>query len=377
VIYELSRRDALDLVIGAKILANGGGGSEEEATRLIHECYDDNLRLRMASCNEFKPKEQICIIGMVGGGITKEEKAITKNLPIITEDPMIAAVEKLEEYLTIRFQGFVATELGPLNSIIPLVVAARMPGKVGINGDCCGRSKPQISISTTTVGEISISPFSIASRYGDEMIVGATMDDVRGEVIARTIAKISNGSIGVARCPMRIEQANKAIIPNTLSLAMRLGKKVRRANEESKEPISAIISEVPEIYMVMRGTVSSFRRVEEGGFTAGEIIIRDSEAKNSLKIYYKNEYVLTWLNDQQFISCPDSLPLVDAKTGYGLTPWEEDLTEGREVVILARDAPKIWQSVRGLQVFGPQIFEPAWTKYTVASEMIAKNIKSE
>jgi DUF917 family protein len=370
VIYELSRRDALDLVIGAKILANGGGGSEEEAKRLIHECYNDKLRLRMASCNEFKPKEQICIIGMVGGGLTREEKAITNNLPILTEEPMIAAVKKLEEYLTIRFEGFVATELGPLNSIIPLVVATRIPGKVGIDGDCCGRSKPQISISTTTVGEIPISPFSIASKYGDEMIVGTTMDDVRGEVIARTIAKISNGSIGVARCPMRIEQAKKVIIPNTLSLAMRLGKKVRRANEEKKDPISAIIAEVPDIREVMRGTVSSFQRVEEGGFTAGEIIIKDAEARNSLKIYYKNEYVLTWLNDQQFISCPDSLPIVDAKTGYGLTPWEEDFTEGREVIILARDAPKIWQSVKGLQVFGPQVFEPAWTKYTAASEIV-------
>ncbi|MHA2053910.1 MAG: DUF917 domain-containing protein [Candidatus Hodarchaeales archaeon] len=371
VIVELTRENALDLVIGAKILANGGGGSENAANKLIHKSYDEERSFRITTLDEFKSKEQICIIGMVGGGITKEEQAIVKDLQVITKDPMITAVKNLERYLKIQFKGFVATELGPLNSIVPLVVSSLISEKVGIDGDCCGRSKPQISISTTTIGEIPITPFSITSKYGDELIVGSAVDDIRGEIVARTISKISKGSIGVARCPMRIDQAAKVIIPNTITLAMKLGKKVRKANEEKKDPISAIRSNVPNIQLVMKGTVRNFSRIEKGGFTAGEILVADLESKKQLKIYYKNEYVLTWINGKEFITCPDSLPIVDAKTGLGLTPWENDFEEGKEVVVFARDASEIWRSEKGLKIFGPQVFEPTWTKYIPASEKIS------
>ena len=373
VISELSRREALDLVVGAKILANGGGGSERKANKLIHKSYEEGQRFKIASMNEFKSEDQICIIGMVGGGITKEEKAVVENLPIITEDPMLKAVKNLERYMKTQFKGFVATELGPLNSIVPLVISAQTQGKIVIDGDCCGRSKPQISISTTTVGKIPISPFSISSKYGDELIIGSTVDDVRGEIIARTISKISNGSIGVARCPMRIDQASKVIIPNTLTLAIKLGKEVRKANEVKKDPIAAIKHVISDIQVVMRGKINQFSRIERGGFTEGELFVNENKSINQLKVFYKNEYLLTWINGKRFISCPDSLPIVDAKTGLGLTPWENDFYKGREVVVFAIDAPAIWRSKRGLKIFGPQVFEPSWTKYTSAKEMVRLN----
>jgi DUF917 family protein len=373
VFTELTRKNALDLVVGAKILANGGGGSEDEANRLIHKSYDDGLIFRAASLDEFKDTDQICIIGMVGGGISQEEKASVQGMKKIVDNPMEVAVKCLEEYLNIQFKGFIATELGPLNSIIPLVVSAQIPEKFGIDGDCCGRSKPQISISTTTVGSIPITPFSIASRYGDKLIISSAVDDNRGEHIARTIARISEGSIGVARCPMKIIQAARVIIPNTLTLAMKLGKAVRIANERKENPIAAIREVIPNLQVVLYGKVKSFSRVEEGGFTSGEFTIEESESKNQLKVFYQNEYLLTWMNGKRFITCPDSLPIVDAKTGYGVTPWEEDFYVGREVLVLTMDAPPIWQSERGLKIFGPQVFEPLWTEYTPARELMSKN----
>ena len=76
---------------------------------------------------------------------------------------------------------------------------------------------------------------------------------------------------------------------------------------------------------------------------------------------------------KRFISCPDSLPIVDAKTGYGVTPWEEDFYVGREVLVLTMDAPPIWQSEQGLKIFGPQVFEPLWTEYTPVRELLSKS----
>ncbi|MFX0093081.1 MAG: DUF917 domain-containing protein, partial [Candidatus Hodarchaeota archaeon] len=303
---SLTQQEALDLVIGAKILANGGGGSEQQSIDVINKVYDKDRPFKIADLSDFQKEDQICIIGSVGGGITKEEKKLVANLKVVQKEPMIEAVRQLEKFMRVNFQAFVATELGPYNSIVPLMVASLMEGKVAIDGDCCGRSKPKISISTTAVGGISITPFSIVSPFGDKLIVNSTFDDGRGEFLARTISRVSNGSIAVARCPMNIEEAKKVVIPGTLSLAIKLGKNIREAKEKGSDPIKEIKKILSDSYIVFTGKVKTFTRKEEGGFTSGEIVLEATdETKLELKIFYQNEYLLTWLNNKPFITCPD------------------------------------------------------------------------
>ncbi len=364
---KLSKREALDLVIGAKILACGGGGSELRAKENIDKIYTTGRNLALAGLNELQSDDHICIIGMVGGGITEEDKKLVKNLKITQDNPMVTAVKELEDFMGIEFQGFVATEVGPNNSIIPLMVAAQM-GKVGIDGDCCGRSKPKISISTTRVAGVDISPFSIVNQYGDVQIVKKAVNDVRGEIIAREASRISGGTVSVARCPMTINQAKTAVISGTFSMAIELGQKVREANERGLDPLETIENTFPDIKLVFRGIVEEFSRIEEGGFTSGYIMLNTNEKMGQqLKIWYQNEYLLSWLNKQHYITSPDGFYIVDSQTGYGLSPWEEDFNEGREVLIFARDAPEIWQSEKGLKIFGPKVFNESWPAYKKAS----------
>ncbi len=359
-IRNLSRKEALDLVIGAKILACGGGGSEIEAIDKINEIYDNEESLTIADLSDFQEDDNICIIGMVGGGITKEDMKMVEGLEIVEQEPMIKAVETLESFLGTEFQGFVATELGPYNSIVPLLVASKM-GKIAVDGDCCGRSKPKISISTTAVCDIPISPFSIVNSYGDIQIVESAVDDVRGEIIARTAARLSGGSVSVARCPMTIEQAKVAVIPNTFSKAIELGRKVREANKIRGNPIRIILEVVPDSKEIFKGKILKFSRKEEGGFTFGEILLKsEGDDKDSFRIFYQNEYLLAWLNDKRHTSCPNSIIIVDSHTGFGLTPWEDDFTEGRIVTIITQEAPEIWKTEKGLEVFGPQVFDENW-----------------
>ncbi|MBY8999579.1 MAG: DUF917 domain-containing protein [Candidatus Heimdallarchaeota archaeon] len=366
-VRKLSKQDAYDLVIGAKILACGGGGSEVKALENINKIYDLGMNFTIADLTDFQPDDSLCIIGMVGGGITEEDKKLVEGKEIVENNPMVTAVKELEMFLDKEFSALVATELGPNNSIIPLMVAAQM-GKVAVNGDCCGRSKPKISISTTRVKDIPIAPFSIVNHYGDTQIVKNVTDDLRGELFARTSSRLSGGSVGVARCPMKIKEAQQAVIPLTLSLAMELGKQVRIANEQKKQPMKTIFDTLPDTRIVFTGKVRDFSRTEEGGFTSGEIILDSMDITNhELKVWYQNEYLLSWLNGKSFVTCPDGMYIVDSKTGYGLTPWEDDFKKGREVTVFTRDAPEVWQSEKGLQVFGPRTFKKDWSKYKKAS----------
>ena len=369
-IKELSRQEAYDLIMGAKILACGGGGSEEKAIQNVNRIYNAGKKFRIADMSDIKDSDNICIIGMVGGGITEEDKKLVENRKIIIEEPMIVAVKELELFLGIKFSGFIATELGPNNSIIPLMVAAEM-GKLAINGDCCGRSKPEISISTTRVAGIPIAPFSIVSQYGDIQIVKSTIDDKRGELIARNASKLSGGSVSVARCPMSIKLAKEAVIRHTYSLAIELGEKLRKSKEEGEDEIEAIVNTIPQCKVAFKGKVKSFSRDEKGGFTSGEIQVESAERKR-LRIWYQNEYLLSWLENKQFITCPDGIYIVDSQTGLGLSPWEEDFYKRREVTILTRSAPEIWKSEKGLEIFGPAVFDKNWGPYISADSLLQK-----
>jgi DUF917 family protein len=370
-IRRLTRRATLDLVIGAKILANGGGGDDSKAIESINKLYDQDKACKIADLSDFQKDDYLCIIGEVGGGIAPADAKLVENLNKVQDEPMIAAAKHLEAFLQVDFRAFVATELGPGNSVVPLLVAALMEDKVAIDGDCCGRSKPKISISTTTVAKIHISPFAMVSRYGDVLIVKRAIDDSRGEVLARSIARISGGHIGVARCPMTVAQAEQAVIPGTLSLAIQIGQSVREANDAQTNPLKAIEENLPDANRVFIGRVKEFSRVEEEGFTSGEIILESTEKPgHELRIFYQNEYLLSWLNGHPFITCPDSLLIVDSHTGLGLTPWEDDFEEGRSVTAFARDAPKIWHSEAGLRIFGPHAFHGSWPEYQPASSLL-------
>ena len=107
-------------MLSSRTVANGGGGSEEKAVKAIKRTYDEGRSFEIGNLADFKNEEQICIIGSVGGGITEEDKKLVEQLKIVQKEPMVKAVQQLETFLQVNFRAFVATELGPYNSIVPL-----------------------------------------------------------------------------------------------------------------------------------------------------------------------------------------------------------------------------------------------------------------
>jgi DUF917 family protein len=75
-----------------------------------------------------------------------------------------------------------------------------------------------------------------------------------------------------------------------------------------------------------------------------------------LKVWYKNEFLIAWRNNTPVVTCPDSLCILDAETGRGMSNWVEDLKAftGRRVVVVGVPAAKIWMTKRGLEIFGPR-----------------------
>nr|NHJ84881.1 DUF917 family protein [Asgard group archaeon] len=159
-----------DLIFGAKILGCGGGGEESLAWSRVNYLFENNLSVNVISPDDLPIDALICISGMVGGRSTPATQTHVSGLERIDPWPMFSATKLLQTYLQEDFHSLISTEIGAGNFLVPILVASRFGISV-IDGDLCGRAKPEISISTTNLADIPITPLAIASTFGDELIL--------------------------------------------------------------------------------------------------------------------------------------------------------------------------------------------------------------
>ena len=368
---KLDKQQIEDLLVGAKILGTGGGGEIEWVRPLIEEVFDKGKEFVLVDPNEVPDDELVVMAARLGGGITAEEAKMVEGYKEVYERPELTAVEELSRYLGKSPYALIPAEIGAGNTLAPMYVAA-MLDKVTVDGDACGRAKPEITISTTNIVGVPTTPLCIVSRYGDIMFLDKAVDDKRVEQICRAVATASGGMVGVCRCPMLGSIMRKAIVPNSISRAILIGRRIREAHEKGENAVDALVSAVNG-FKVFAGRVSAFKREEKGSFMWGYIVIQGKEEYEgqTLKVVFKNEHIISWLNNKPFITCPDLICIVDAKTAFGLSNWKDDFTVGREVVVIGIPAHPLWRTEKGLKIFGPTHFGYD-IPYTPLEEIIEK-----
>ena len=364
----LKKQDMLDLLVGAGILGCGGGGSEGLGRRFINAIHDSGRHFTLVDPTEIPDDNYLCITAGVGGGVGEEIKEKLRQYLASTEKQDLVelqtataqrAIRELETLIGRRFFTYVPSEIGPGNTVLPMYLAA-FEGKPAIDGDACGRAKPEMSLSTTHVAGIPVSPMTMANTIGDIMILKKAADDYRGEDIARYMAVISGGMVSVARAPSTAANYRQGIVHNSISRCIRLGSIVRRSREQHFNPVDSILKSEADSVRLFYGTVKSWTRKEEGGFMWGDLSVDGfgDFGGRRLDVWYKNEYLITWMDGKPYATCPDSICILDASSGEGLSAWVPDLKTqiGREVDILGFRADKLWRTDKGISIFGPRHF---------------------
>ena len=140
--------------------------------------------------------------------------------------------------------------------------------------------------------------------------------------------------------PIRGKDLPDSIVKNTISGSIKLGKAIRLANNKGKDPVEAAVKAV-DGHLLFRGKVTHFERDERGGFMWGEHRydgVGDYKDKK-LRIWYKNENMISWLDDKPHVTGPDFLCVLDAKTGQGLSNWGDDFAKNRRTVTFPHSHP--------------------------------------
>lgn len=370
--YVLDVPEIRQVFTGAKVLACGGGGEAEWAEPLLRAMEEEGLTVPVAEQGDLSSRDWVCVPGGMGAGSSAEIREQLRTVPKIASDdellPQMAldCLTAFEGATGKEFNRFLAVNPGPVLWGLPMYLAAVRDRPV-LDGDCAGRAIPQWTTTTLNVKGLDLVPAVFCSAYGDQVTFDASFSNERLEAIGRPVAVACGGWGVFITGVFRGDQLRDAYVPGQLKRALNVGATLTQARRDDTDPVGPCI-ESAEGVPVFRGTVAEYTRQEQEGFMFGEIRVKGTGeyAGSECKVYQKSEYSVAWVDGEVTVTCPDSICIIDAKTGEGLTSFPDfdigpftrvrdaDFAPGREVAIFGIDAHPIWRTERGIELFGPR-----------------------
>ena len=360
----LTKENLYDYVTGSSILGCGGGGSAESGKNMIDEAFEKKYKFNLVDIKEISDDKILCILAGVGGGVPKEIKDKVAPYTLRFEQSsetrltrLSKSAEELSNYIGKEIYSYVAAETGAGNGVLPMYLNAR-EGKPSIDGDACGRAKPEMGLSLTKVANIPVTPLAMVSPFMETIILKNAVDDHRAEDITRSVAVASGGSVTVARCPGTVKEYKNAIVHNQISLCIKIGQVIREAKAAKKSPEAEFIK-VSNAMKLFEGKVRSFEMEGKGGFNWGNWHIdgEGSYKNHKMRIWFKNEHLVSWMDEKPKIMCPDLICVIEKSSFESLSNFAEDKTHNnKDVTVYGIKAVDQWRTPKGIEVFGPKHF---------------------
>jgi len=351
---KLTLRDMRDLLIGSTILGCGGGGHLEKAEVAFERDTSDDSEFALASLDDLPDDARVVCPYGVGSLTPSADDDRFAGLPVVEGSPALAAVRVLEEYLGQEFAAVLPGEIGALAIVDAFTVAASL-GLPVLDADTAGRSVPEIQHSLLYVHGVPITPQAVANEFGETMIITHVVNDFRDETLLRALAVVSRNQVCVADHPVRVGDLKPAAASQAVSYALAVGQAYRQAQEARGDAAEAVARQGGGA-VIFRGPVSQCSWEDKDGFTLGEFTVAGEGrfAGSALRIWFKNENLMSWLDGAPFVTAPDLICVLDEDAGVPLTNPNQHV--GAKVSVIALPAHERWQSAEALRVFEPRSF---------------------
>ena len=347
----IEHTDIADLCAGSVFLATGGGGDPYVSQILVEEALKKHGPVRLVTLDSVPDDAFVVAIGEVGAPTVSLEQ-----LPIGTES--LDAVDRFEEWVGRKITHIVSFEVGGANSVIPLIAAAAR-GIPLIDGDGMARALPEAQMMTFAIEGVCPTP-AVAIDYAGSAVYFKTGDTLLYERQVRNLAMAMGGMIFTAEHPMTGVEARRAIVPNTISFAVQLGRTLREnfGNAgQSEEPLRKLFeaSDYGVFKHLYTGKIVDIRRKIVGGFDVGEAQLEStSDDRPPMKISIKNEFLLATIGDQVLASVPDLITMVDHETSSPIN--SERVHYGQRVTVFGIGCPPHYRTEKALRVVSPRNF---------------------
>jgi DUF917 family protein len=351
--FQVKLEHVDDLARGAAILGTGGGGDPYLGGLMLRQALLDGNTVELVDVETLADDDFVAPFGMMGA-----PTVIVEKIPNGAE--MVAALRTLERYVGSDAKALLCAEIGGVNALLPLVLAARC-GLPVVDGDGMGRAFPQLQMTTYHIFGVSAGPMVMADEYGNTVLIDSKQA-TEVERLGRNMVVAMGGSCSMCLYPMRGRDAKRSLVRDTLSLALGLGRTVREARGKSADPFASLLAFLrgTQYYqhcdVLFEGKVVDLLRETSGGWAMGQIVIQGLGAcvGRRVTVQFQNEHLVAREGDRVLAIVPDLVAVLDAATAEPITT--EGLKYGQRVAVLGISAAPIMRSPETLSVFGPQAF---------------------
>ena len=358
-----TEQECEDFVRGLCFMGSGGGGPPKLGLKLLLDQLEAGREIEWVDVDSLPEEAWTATVAGMGGrggaGGTEEELS---ELGCVDEqyDPlgrMVAAVQALQDYAGIKVEAIVPVEIGASNVPAPIAAAVEL-GLPAVDGDYAGgRAIPEVPQTIPELRGVPVSPLSFVTRWGDVVILKDTVSTAMADRIGRLIIVAVYGGVGVSCYLMQVKAAKDVMAAGTLSKALHVGQVIREARERGADPVAEAVKAV-DGWLLFEGEITATEIADEESYAFGlgshELKGLGNYEGHTFKIWYKNEYHVSWLDGKPLATSPDSLIMVDLTTGEPAISY--DFSVGTQVAVVGRKAHEVHRTLKGIEVLGPRHF---------------------
>ncbi len=332
----LTQQDLTDLVEGAAIFSSGGGGDPQVGLNIVERLTEKHSRVQLIDPVDIPDDEIVINFACVGATASSAYHS----------EAAVKTLKTLEEFLGKRAFAVIPVELGGFNTLSAVDAAARR-GIPVVDADGAGRAVPEVHLKVYTLDSIPLAPMAVADVDAENIVlIKQTCDSRAAERIARALATEFDQMVYTARRVLTGKQVKTSPVPNTLSMAIRIGALLRKA----VDPLGAILKETNG-FLLFEGIVAAAERETRSGFTWTTLKLNGTREtkKSSFELKAKNEFLIAHKDGKLAAIAPDIITAVNLENGRCITA--EKVKKGDKLAVIGISAPSKWRSRKGLELW--------------------------
>lgn len=322
---------------GAAVLASGGGGSYNDACTVLQAlaAYGGTVQVQ-----GYDGATNACVLAIMGSPDAADSLTLTA-----IQNSISNTVQLLQAATGARIGAYIPVEIGPINSLVPLIGAAMSEGAVWVvDGDGAGRAVPELP-QTTFTGTVALAPCpaalaSDASVPADvESAVLGASTAARVETLAGGVVAGFGGYSGIAMWPSNAGNGfalSGSYIPGTLGQARALGLQLLQATTPlSTSAVAGAIanltgraaSAVVTNFFITSVTQSTSSASLDSGIIRLDNHPDPGQSTQTHYLYNLNENLIMYSSSSTVPDAiaPDSICYYSESTGRGFSNVSDDL----------------------------------------------------
>lgn len=345
----IEETDVDDIAAGAAVLGCGGGGDPYVGALMTRQSLRGGSPVRLVGTADVPDDALVIVMAGIGA-----PPVLVEKIPNGSESEL--ALRMLEKHLGCRADYLMPAEIGGMNSLHPLQVAAKV-GLPVIDADGMGRAFPKLEMTSFHIHGIPVTPMVLANERGD-LVLMQTTSDQQAEHFVKHLAVAMGGIMSSAGFALRGADVKRAAVAGTVSICQDIGRALRESRSQRLDPFDALLAALRatdyyrHAHLIFQGKVADVERTVTGRHNLGQARIEGPDGVMELSI--QNEYLIARRNGRTVAIVPDLVAVLDEDTAHAITA--ESLRYGQRVRVLAASVPPIMRSDAALRVWGPQAF---------------------